>query len=389
MEEHRATPILTRTHAHTPHTHIHTQQWPVCVGPTWALLASAQAQAQHPGGADTAAPASTGAGWLQCKAGQGPPSRNSQAAGKACSLLLTCVLGARPAPPPADCTWGRRTTSNDFKLPETHLDSDLGSWDFTGGSQDPHRSGGLQQARKTPPTGKQHLATALPAPQPSEGAGNVQPVHTAHSTRLHSHVLPQPPQQGKSPQGLLQRGSNCGKSCTTRAPGPGAGPSRPSWLGDRPRKDAGGPLAPGQTRHTPASLPACPSHTTGVPGPLCCPGAAEAWLAPVSVPVQAWVAAPQAGTRFLPFFPDKAGQQVVCHSGGSSWRHPPQPETLSPPLCREEGGGGRPELSAGPTLAGGSRPGASLSFSLPHGARVPLWTLVGPEPAWAGPSAAT
>lgn len=229
----------------------------------------------------------------------------------------------------------------------------------------------------------------MPAPQPSEGAGNVQPVHTAHSTRLHSHVLPQPPQQGKSPQGLLQRGSNCGKSCTTRAPGPGAGPSRPSWLGDRPRKDAGGPLAPGQTRHTPASLPACPSHTTGVPGPLCCPGAAEAWLAPVSVPVQAWVAAPQAGTRFLPFFPDKAGQQVVCHSGGSSWRHPPQPETLSPPLCREEGGGGRPELSAGPTLAGGSRPGASLSFSLPHGARVPLWTLVGPEPAWAGPSAAT
>lgn len=65
MEEHRATPILTRTHAHTPHTHIHTQQRPVCVGPTWALPASARAQggqAQHPGGADTAAPASTGAG---------------------------------------------------------------------------------------------------------------------------------------------------------------------------------------------------------------------------------------------------------------------------------------------------------------------------------------
>lgn len=156
MEEHRATPILTRTHAHTPHTHIHTQQWPVCVGPTWALLASARARGGRPsipGGADTAAPASTGAGWLQRKAGQGPPSRNSQAAGKACSLLLTCVLGARPAPPPADCTWGRRTTSNDFKLPETHLDSDLGSWDFTGGSQDPHRRGESSRPGRPHPRG--------------------------------------------------------------------------------------------------------------------------------------------------------------------------------------------------------------------------------------------
>lgn len=103
------------------------------------------------------------------------------------------------------------------------------------------------------------------APQPSEGTGNVQPVQTAHSTRLHSHVLPQPPLQGQSPQGLLQRGCNCGKSCMARAPGPGAGPSRPSWLGDRPRKDAGRPFSSwSDPTHT--SLPACPSHTTGVPG---------------------------------------------------------------------------------------------------------------------------
>lgn len=190
--------------------------------------------------------------------------------------------------------------------------------------------------------------------------------HIPHSSTLTS--CPSPHSRERTLKGYCSEGPTVGRAAW---PGPlGLEQNRaapPGWE-TAPGKTQGGPLAPGQTRHTPASLPACPSHTTGVPGPLCCPGAAEAWLAPVSVPVQAWVAAPQAGTRFLPFFPDKAGQQVACHSGGSSGRHPPQPEPLSPPLCREEGGGGRPELSAGPTPAGGSRPGASLS-SLPHGAR--------------------
>lgn len=114
------------TRVHTPHIHIHTQQRPVWMGVLAPLEAPGQCsgwgggrgQAQHPRGGDTAVPASTGTGELQCKAGQGPPSKNSQAAGKACSLLLTCVLGACPALPPADCTWGRMTTFNDFGLPE-------------------------------------------------------------------------------------------------------------------------------------------------------------------------------------------------------------------------------------------------------------------------------
>lgn len=145
----------THARTHASHAHSYTAVASLCGAHLGApgQCSGSGGQAQHPGGADTAAPASTGAGWLQRKAGQGPPSRNSQAAGKACSLLLTCVLGARPAPPPADCTWGRRTTSNDFKLPETHLDSDLGSWDFTGGSQDPHRRGESSRPGRPHPRG--------------------------------------------------------------------------------------------------------------------------------------------------------------------------------------------------------------------------------------------
>lgn len=54
---------------------------------------------------------------------------------------------------------------------------------------------------------------------------------------------------------------------------------------------------------------------------------------------------------------------------GSSRRGSSQHEALSSHLCREEGGRGRPELRAGPmppASAVGSRPRASLSFSLFH-----------------------
>lgn len=229
----------------------------------------------------------------------------------------------------------------------------------------------------------------MPAPQPSEGAGNVQPVQIAHSTRLHSHVLPQPPQQGKRPQGLLQRGSNCGKSSW---PGPlGLEQDRaapPNWE-TAPGKTRGGPLAPGQTRHTPASLPACPSHTTGVPGPLCCPGAAEAWLAPVSVPVQAWVAAPRQGpVSFLSSLIRQDSRWSATREGAHGGTRPSL--RRCPHISAEEGGGARPELSAGPTPAGGSRPGASLS-SLPHGARPaqPWASGFGHGACWSQPACAS
>lgn len=251
----------------------------------------------------------------------------------------------------------------------THLDSDLGSWDFTGGSQDPHRRGDSSRPGRPHPRGSS--TSPRPCVHPSRqrelAMSSPSRQHIPHGSTLTS--CPSPHCRVRALKGYCSEGATVGRAAWPGPLGLEQDRAAPSWLGDRPRKDAGRPFSSwSDLTHTsqPARL-SFPHHRG--PRPLCCPGAAEAWLAPVSVPVQAWVAAPQAGTRFLPFFPDKAGQQVVCHSGGSSWSRPPQPETLSPHLCREEGGGERPELSAGPTPAGGSRPGASLSFSLPRGAR--------------------
>lgn len=148
----------------------------------------------------------------------------------------------------------------------THLDSDLGSWDFTGGSQDPHRRGDSSRPGRPHPRGSS--TSPRPCVHPSRqrelAMSSPSRQHIPHGSTLTS--CPSPHCRVRALKGYCSEGPTVGRAAW---PGPlGLEQDRaapPGWE-TAPGKTQGGPLAPGQTRHTPASLPACPSHTTGVPG---------------------------------------------------------------------------------------------------------------------------
>lgn len=172
--------LHAHTHAYTSHTQSHTTAaslWWVLAhrgvpGGSWPVLGLRWAAGPASLWGDTAAPGSAGAGQWSWRAGQETP----QAAGKALfSALDLCPWTACLARPSAECTWGRRMTSNDFGL----LEETFGLWpgrvDFTQGSKICTGDGVIQEARKATPLGRQHLTLALSMRQESEGSGNVHP----------------------------------------------------------------------------------------------------------------------------------------------------------------------------------------------------------------------
>ena len=112
------------------------------LGGLWPVLGSGGQQAQHPCGVTLLLLVAQVPGSGSVQLGKGFLKGTSKLLGRPCYLLLISLFGEPALPkPPAECTWGRMTTSNDLDSWRKHLDSGLGKWDFTRGSQDLHREG--------------------------------------------------------------------------------------------------------------------------------------------------------------------------------------------------------------------------------------------------------
>lgn len=164
--------------------------WPTCEIPEAPdQCLGSEGQAQHPCGSDTAAPGSAGTGQWQLRARQRPLSRNNQAAGKALfSTLVLCPWRACTAQPPAECTWGRRTTSNNFGLPEETFGLCPGKWGLQFGQPKSAQGGGnSRRPGRSQPWGSRTLPG--PACTLAVGGGWRCPPHadsTFHTVRLSS-----------------------------------------------------------------------------------------------------------------------------------------------------------------------------------------------------------